>query len=375
MRGVIKIMKKLGILLASLVVLVVMSGSVSAETYLLVNGDFETGDFTGWDTSKVIMGHGIDRGSHPQIVTSPVHSGSYSVYFYCVDQHGYSWWPASGRIDQARQTLENVDYGMLSNVVFDVWSKYRGRHTGFYHHGSGGSIDFRILDSSNNILSRHIIRHFPSGHNMYQLHEDPAPATFTIYNDGFDGTQGPWRHTVLDIAEVINDSIAGINESEKSLVDHVDIVIYVWSYGTADYDAELWVDDIAVYLKTISATVDIDPDTLNLKSKGRWVTAYIELPDGYNVEDIDCSSILLEGEIGAESCDRPIESVVGDYDDDDIPDLMVKFDRADVIDMVRALNLDLPADVELSMTGELTDGMPFVGSDTIRVISKGRKGR
>ncbi len=30
----------------------------------------------------------------------------------------------------------------------------------------------------------------------------------------------------------------------------------------------------------VPATIDIDPDTLNLKSEGRWITAYIELPTG-----------------------------------------------------------------------------------------------
>jgi hypothetical protein len=36
----------------------------------------------------------------------------------------------------------------------------------------------------------------------------------------------------------------------------------------------------------IPAAIDIDPDTLNLKSKGKWVTAYIQLPPGYGVEHV-----------------------------------------------------------------------------------------
>jgi parallel beta-helix repeat protein len=31
----------------------------------------------------------------------------------------------------------------------------------------------------------------------------------------------------------------------------------------------------------ITASIDIDPDTLNLKTKGRWITAYIQLLEGY----------------------------------------------------------------------------------------------
>jgi hypothetical protein len=47
---------------------------------------------------------------------------------------------------------------------------------------------------------------------------------------------------------------------------------------------------------------------------------------------------------------------------------MVKFDRVDVIDLVKASNLDLRGDVELAVAGLLTEGRLFEGSDTIRVI-------
>lgn len=47
----------------------------------------------------------------------------------------------------------------------------------------------------------------------------------------------------------------------------------------------------------VSSTLDIRPDTLNLDSKGRWITAYVELPEGYDVENIDCTSIKLGKEV------------------------------------------------------------------------------
>ncbi len=123
---------------------------------------------------------------------------------------------------------------------------------------------------------------------------------------------------------------------------------------------------------TLPAIIDTEPDTLSLHRMhfrgrhGRWITAYIELPEGYDVADINVSTVLLGGTIPAKS--RPLR--IGDYDRDGIPDLMVKFDRADVIDRVKALNLELPADVELTVTGSLMDGTQFEGNDTIRVIEK-----
>lgn len=66
----------------------------------------------------------------------------------------------------------------------------------------------------------------------------------------------------------------------------------------------------------ITATVVIHPQTLNLGSKGRWLTAHIELPKGYNLSDIDVSRIMLNDTI-------PVElTPIGDYDCDGIPDLM-----------------------------------------------------
>ncbi len=54
-------------------------------------------------------------------------------------------------------------------------------------------------------------------------------------------------------------------------------------YVTVKYSQE-WRSDMEV---------DIDPDTLNLDSKGKWITAYIEMSGGYDVRLIDKSTILL----------------------------------------------------------------------------------
>jgi len=110
----------------------------------------------------------------------------------------------------------------------------------------------------------------------------------------------------------------------------------------------------------ISATIDVEPDTLNAKSSGRWITCYVELPEGYDVSDIDIFTIMLEHTIPLDS-GAPTE--IGDYDEDGIPDLMVKFDKASIIELLDT------GEVTLTITGEV-DGTPFEGSDTIRVIGE-----
>lgn len=103
----------------------------------------------------------------------------------------------------------------------------------------------------------------------------------------------------------------------------------------------------------IPAEVEFNPDTLNRKSQGNWVTVYIDLPDGFNEEDIDISTIKLNGVVPAEEKPTGIEDGI----------LMVKFDR----EAVRGL-LEPGEKVEISISGALSDGIDFEGTDTIRVI-------
>lgn len=131
-----------------------------------------------------------------------------------------------------------------------------------------------------------------------------------------------------------------------------------------------YLNDLWTLRISLSAIVDIDPDTLNLKSNGEWITAYIELPEGYSVGAIEVSTILLNGSI---SVDPEAPTEVGDYDEDGIPDLMVKFDRAAVIEWLGTedYNEDTGKSdkVTLVITGEVA-GIPFEGSDTINVLKK-----
>lgn len=110
----------------------------------------------------------------------------------------------------------------------------------------------------------------------------------------------------------------------------------------------------------VVATVDFDPDTLNLRSKGRFVTVYIELPPGYDVSQIDVSSIMLNGTVPA--LVKPTQ--VGDCDGDGVPDLMVKFDRAAVQGI-----LTIGDQVNIAISGKVA-GIDFEGSDIIRVIDE-----
>ncbi|GEM_PF-6216509 len=110
----------------------------------------------------------------------------------------------------------------------------------------------------------------------------------------------------------------------------------------------------------------IEPNTLNLKSEGRWITCRIDLGESYDVRDIDVNTVLLNGEVPAEL--RP--TATGDRDGDGGSSLMVKFDRSAVQEI-----LEVGDAVTITVTGVLTDGVIFSDSDIIRVIDPGRAGK
>ena len=123
----------------------------------------------------------------------------------------------------------------------------------------------------------------------------------------------------------------------------------------------------------IEALVDINPDSLNKNSKGQWVTVYITLPAGYDVNKIDASTIAITSLVGTscqpdyhQAVDLSFIPQVGDRDEDGIPDLTVKFNRQDLI-----ANLCLD-DVAITVEGKLFTGKHFKGTDRIRVIDRGK---
>jgi hypothetical protein len=114
----------------------------------------------------------------------------------------------------------------------------------------------------------------------------------------------------------------------------------------------------------IPVSVDIEPDVLNLEMHGPWITVYVESPDGYVVNDVNISSVKLEG---------VLLPVFWDLQDDK---LMMKFGADDVISLIWLeiyhMGQPMPQDnvtVELMVAGEFNDGAAFEGSDEIQVIA------
>jgi hypothetical protein len=115
------------------------------------------------------------------------------------------------------------------------------------------------------------------------------------------------------------------------------------------------------YVPPVKARIRITPRTLNLTSRGRWVTCKIGLPKGYKVSDINAPTLLLENEIEAAWSRLRGRRRTG----------LVKFSRSQLQQLL-ADRGEL-GNVQLTVTGEFKDGAKFEGTDTIRLINKGKK--
>ena len=112
---------------------------------------------------------------------------------------------------------------------------------------------------------------------------------------------------------------------------------------------------------TVSATIAIEPETVNMASKSKWITAFIDLPGGFDVASINVGSIRLNGQFPVTG---PSDLV--DYDKDKVKELMVKFDLQQIFKGNPAVASQT---FTITITGWLDSGMMFEGSDTVTLLT------
>ncbi len=164
----------------------------------------------------------------------------------------------------------------------------------------------------------------------------------------------------------IGDNYTNINRWEgcKGPMDN----LKVWNYPKTDF-SDRCSEDGSVPCPasaTLKGMIDIDPDTLNIGSEGTWITCYIELPAGYDVNDINQNTVFITKIQDSAITPIPISAEptqIGDHDSDGTPDLMVKFDRSEVEKVVTV------GDKKITVNFSLVDSTKFEGSDVTRVIN------
>lgn len=162
------------------------------------------------------------------------------------------------------------------------------------------------------------------------------------------------------------DTIVGVPEGDGSTtavtLDNAlsDNTTYSWRARAFDGDRYGQWMNMATFTThlpqaTIMAEIRLKPETLSKKSNGTWVKVDILLPSEYKVEEINLSTIRLEGVVPAKTWPFCIH----ECDEENI--LTVQFKREDAISL-----LQVGQQVQVHVTG-LVGSVPFEGMDIIRV--------
>jgi hypothetical protein len=117
------------------------------------------------------------------------------------------------------------------------------------------------------------------------------------------------------------------------------------------------------YMMLPYANFEIVPDVLNLKGIGKRTAGYIELPESYDANDIDTTTILLNQ---TKLLDPTATPTIRDHDADGIPDLEVQFNRTKLVEFIEDQGITY-GNVTMAVTGTLLDGTPFEGNCTLKV--------
>jgi len=293
--------------------------------------------------------------------------------------------------------INHITYTIIDTPEWDQYPtlSYDGKKVCFSQHTGGGNLGVLVANTDGTGLTQ-----IPGAYGQGVISGDGSKVA-VLWNEG------DWEFSIYEVAtgnlvfrtdNNVDDWFGSINYyaniiaytrggeiytydlqtmQEAKLTDDVyedwyprldedgDTIVFV-SIGRDGPDSEIFV----MTLTGTAATIDVDPDTLNLRGQGQWITAYIELPKGYNAGDINASTIMLNDTVPV----GPTPIAIGDYDNDTIPDLMVKFDRAEVISYIRS-NVNMTELIEkrfmtitLTINGKLNDETPFQGNDTIKII-------
>src|SRR4030042_3197718 len=151
------------------------------------------------------------------------------------------------------------------------------------------------------------------------------------------------------------------------------IVLDRWLYILRHhpYDVAVLGDEPMIW-----ASLEIDPDPINLNAKDGWITSYIEFPESKEFPDadvtkIDINSVKLDVYLNPNKVsagNSPEYDFVTnpdiyltDHDGDGELERMVKFSLTKAQDILYIGN-----GIPIEVTGSLDDGTPFYGLDMVK---------
>ena len=135
-----------------------------------------------------------------------------------------------------------------------------------------------------------------------------------------------------------------------SLLRSDENVVEFQDRGDCEYVHNAWLVVEKPIIPTIPANVTFDKKKLNLDSNG-ILKAFITLPEPYDVANIDISTVTCEG--------APAFTGGGVIPGKQALEVMFK---------IQNLTVSAGEAVRLTVTGDLTTGETFAGSNTLKVV-------
>jgi hypothetical protein len=124
--------------------------------------------------------------------------------------------------------------------------------------------------------------------------------------------------------------------------------------------------------EAVAAMVDINPNTINLKRRGQFISAKVRMPEGFNLENIIPESFKLYVVKDNDELSEwiPAQRVMANMFDDV---LNVKFSNLVVLNLIQENITEFPATVKFLVQWQiLGDDTVYEGTDEVRVINPGK---
>jgi hypothetical protein len=236
--------------------------------------------------------------------------------------------------------------------------------------GNSGDQGSALLNQcgSNPVLTNCIL--WDSGNEICD-HHDGSLSTVT-YSDIYSGYPGAGNSNVdpLFIDADGADNVVGTEDDNLRLLPDSPCIDagdpnYVCEPNETDLDGRPRIIggriDMGAYefsMIAIEVPMKFTPQAINCNSKGKWVKAHFVLPEEFAVEDVDANTPAKIESLGIKSDHLNVF-----INEDGLVEIEAAFDRAAFCDAVKSCG-----PIEITVTGSLTSGQYFYGTDIIEII-------